>query len=175
MKYKQPIKFIEENLTASSIIFFSENSAKDIYEEMKSILDKSNNVFHTPNLSGQIDSNYNFIITHKVEFGNINIGGFDGMSAELKGQITEEKLGSKIIVTIQPNSAFALLFLAFFLGGLIIIFFTIFSLPNYDNSFITGLFSLFIFCPILLLISYNVKKSLVDTFVRTFKLTIKIL
>ncbi|MBJ7429534.1 MAG: hypothetical protein JHD28_11350, partial [Bacteroidia bacterium] len=121
MKYKQPIKFIKETLTASSIVFFSENSAKDIYEKMKSILDKSNNVFHIPNLSGQIDSNYNFKITHKVEFGNLNIGGFGGMSAELKGQITEEKSGSKIIVTIQPNSAFALLFLAFFLGGLIII------------------------------------------------------
>ncbi len=165
---KQPIKFVREALSESTVILYSNKSTKEIYEELKSTLRKSNQFLISPNLSGKINNNYTFYITHKWGTFTQNFGG---MAAEMKGQIFNYNNGSKIIINVKSNSFFYLLFLAFFIGGLLILLWAIIDSSAEYDSLLTASFALFIACPILVLGASFAKQVLINTFEKEFYLT----
>ncbi|MES2381412.1 MAG: hypothetical protein V4538_10260 [Bacteroidota bacterium] len=165
---KQPIKFVREALSESTIILYSDKPTKEIYEELKSALVKSNQFLNSPNINGNINDDYTFHLTHKWETFTQNFGG---MAAEMEVQIFDYNNRSKIIINVKPNSFFCLLFLAFFIGGLLILLWAIITSSDEHDSFLTAFFALFIACPILVLGASVAKQVLVNTFEKEFYFT----
>lgn len=154
---------LRNTLLGSSATFYSNLSTEELCGKIKFICSEKN-ILAGPNLSGWIDANHLFEITHKIE--PFVISGVE-MNATLKGQILDTESGSKIQLVVKPNSFYYLAFSGFFIGGLI---YTVLAL--FDNSSLSvGLLCLFVACPVLMLIAYHVKKALVKTFVTTFMLS----
>ncbi|MFM9944063.1 MAG: hypothetical protein ACKVQB_02400 [Bacteroidia bacterium] len=169
MKKIDFFEFIKKTFTSSEVTVYSKKSPEEIFSEMEFIFDRKNVVDYTVNLTGKIDSNYNFELTHKFSLEITRIGGVEGMNAEIKGAILDNVMGSKVNMTIIPNSLYRWLFIGGLLSIVIILLLTIFGMRAHDTIAVIS-FALFGICPYSVIRSYFAKQSLLKKVMVTFDL-----
>jgi hypothetical protein len=107
---KWAVKFLPKQLLEEDCFYYSDKPLKEIKQEIKELLEKTNPLNFSVNLRGKFISESEFEI--KPDWGHILITGKEREESAINGRIFEvENQITRINFAVKPNKFFVIIFL----------------------------------------------------------------